>query len=175
MSKRDESIGEATGKSVADEGVGGVESFDFAAWLAGVTPVRRRLTIYGRGDLQAEIDELSQAEALALGAEREALVERLVKLTAELKASAITIEVEGRTSTWVTKMAAELREAGVEGEDIDFALIAAQSVSPRLTVDQVRALRETREAEVLRLANVVADANNRVVTLDPRFLHAASD
>lgn len=174
MSKQiDPSVGEAGGaKGEPDLNH---EEFDLAAWISGVQPVRRRVTIYGRGDLQAQIDELSQAEALALGEEREQLEAELVALTAELRASGVTFEIEGRTSTAVQGVAKALREEGVADEDIDLGLIAAQCVSPAVTLEDLRTLRSVREADVLRLSNVVVDANTRPVTLDPRFLRAASD
>lgn len=177
MSKKnyDPSFGDPIDPSIKNPDALTPEGFDLAAWISGVQPVRRRVTIYGRGDLQAQIDELSQAEALARGAERELLEAELVDLTEQLKASAMVFEIEGRTSTAVMNIAKALREEGVPDEDIDLGLITAQCVNPPITLDQVRALRSKREADVLRLASVVADANNRPVTLDPRFLRAASD
>ncbi|HHU10589.1 MAG TPA: hypothetical protein GXZ60_11330 [Intrasporangiaceae bacterium] len=151
------------------------KGFDLAAWISGVQPVRRRVTVYGRGDLQAEIDELSRAEALARGADRKRLEERLVELTAELQDSGVVFEIEGRTSTAVTTVAKALRDGGVPDEDIDLGLLAAQIVAPQVTLEQLRDLRAKREADVLRLASVAADANSRPVALDPRFLPAASD
>lgn len=151
------------------------ETFDLASWIGGVNPVRRRVTIYGRGDLQAEIDELADAEALARGAERERLDARLVEVTAELKASAMVFEIEGRTSTAVTALAEELKKEGVPDGDLDLGLLAGQIVSPLVTLEQLVVLRSLREADVLRMANVAATANSRPVTLDPRFLPAASD
>ena len=174
MSKQiDPSVGE-TGGAKGEPDLNH-EEFDLAAWISGVQPVRRRVTIYGRGDLQAEIDELSRAEALARGADRERLEGRLVELTAELQGSGVVFEIEGRTSTAVTTVAKALRDGGVPDEDIDLGLLAAQIVSPQVTLEQLRDLRAKREADVLHLASVAADANSRPVALDPRFLPAASD
>lgn len=176
MSKQiDPSVGELTTKDPNTDGSINPDTFDLAGWLAGVQPTRRRVTIYGRGDLQAEIDELSAAEAVARGAEQKRLAVRLAELTAELQASAMTFEIEGRTSTWVAKVADELRKNGVPAEEVDLGLLAAQIVSPAVTIDQIKALREVREADVLRLVDAVVNANSRPVGLDPRFLRGASD
>ena len=67
------------------------------------------------------------------------------------------------------------RDGGVPDEDIDLGLLAAQIVAPQVTLEQLRDLRAKREADVLHLASVAADANSRPVALDPRFLPAASD
>lgn len=34
------------------------ETFDLAAWIAGVTPVQRTVTLYARGDLFADLSAL---------------------------------------------------------------------------------------------------------------------
>ena len=176
MSNQDAAIDEPTAKPVADPAVGDPKSFDLAGWIAGVRPVRRRVPVYGRGDLQAPIDELSAREALATGDRQKTLRQQLEALTDELQESVVVFEIEGRTSTWLAQFHADLKDAGVtDPTEASIRQLAAQIVTPQVTYEDLRALADVRDQEVMRLMSAAGQANSQPVTLDPRFLRGASD
>ena len=151
-------------------------TFDLIGWLAGVQPIRKSVTIYGAGHLQARIDELSEHEASLPAPSPEWGLARaeLVDLTARLQASALVVTVEARTASWVASRAENLKASGLDDDSVNLALIAEQIVSPPMTAQQLRTLRDAREADVARIMNVAVAANTRPIVLDPRFLRGAS-
>lgn len=150
---------------------------DFAAWLAGVTPIRETVTIYADGNAQAEISRLALAEATAPEGEREKIAAELEARYADLIATGMEFVVEGRSSTWVGRFIDKTKEDGVtEPLEATLRQIAAQIVSPPgVTHEAIKALSDGgREADVNRLAEAVLKANEGALRIDPRFLPKAS-
>lgn len=152
------------------------EKFDFAAWVAGATPIRKSVTIYADGQVQAEIDVLKQREAmLPAGDERESVRAHLVELYRRVQASAATFVLEGRTSEWVQQKAKELKKADIPDDIAGLHIAAAQIISPDgVTADGLHALAQVNEQAVNELMRAAVEVNTRPIGLDPRFLPGAS-
>lgn len=152
------------------------ESFDFVAWLAGATPIRKSVTIYADGAAQAKVDQLLHREAmLPAGTERDAVRRELVDLHRRIEHSAATFVIEGRTSDWISATAKALKKDKVPDDMAGLHLTAAQIVSPEgVTAEGLQKLSQVNEPAVNQIMRAAIDANTRPIGLDPRFLPAAS-
>lgn len=160
------------------------KKFNFAAWLHGVTPIRETVTIFADGHAQAEISRLAYLEAIAPDdngthsepSERQKIVNRLRDLYAAVIDSGMDFVIEGRNSTWVSTFAEQAKADGITDPlEVTLRQIAAQIVSPEgVSYDGLKALHESREQEVNRLAEAVLKANSESLRVDPRFLPTAS-
>lgn len=105
-------------------------SADLTAFLAGIRPIRRAVTLYARGDLLAEVEVL-QAKLSTLGPrEHQETLDKIAQLQAEMDASAIDVVVEGRSESWRQDQLEKLRAKGLSDFEIGCALTCAQIVSP---------------------------------------------
>lgn len=148
------------------------ETFDLSAWVRGVQPTRRSVIVYQRPDLLAEIDTLTAREAVAPKGEREGLAERAADVTQQLRESAVTFVVEGRTSAWVKEFTAENRDQDATNETL--RQLAAQIVEPSgVTFEMVRALADVTEPQVVKLVEAMLAANSSAPRIDPRFSRAS--
>lgn len=89
------------------------EDFDLDAWMSGVRSTVRSVTIYQRGDLLAEIEDIERRLQLAEapdaaefgieddGGGPEALNDRLDALYRTLLDSGVTFKVEARSNDWL--------------------------------------------------------------------------
>lgn len=152
------------------------EKFDFSAWLDGITPVRRSVTVYGDGHAQAEIDELARREAtLPAGEERGHVRARLTELTQQIADSAVIFVIEGRTQDWVSQQVEALKRDKVPDDIAGLHITAAQIVSPEgVTADGLHRIAQINEPAVNEIMRAAIDANTRPIGLDPRFLPSAS-
>lgn len=179
----DESLNEPTTKREDDESLAGPTvdtvfgkaSFDFGKWVRGVLPTRRSVVVYQRPDLLARIDELAAREAVARGEDRQRLAEEATDLTDELRESAVTFVVEGRTSAWVMEQEKRAKSDGLtDPTDILLSQLAAQIVEPAgVTFDHLKALAEVTEPQVVRLVEAMTTANSSAPQINPRFSRAS--
>jgi hypothetical protein len=146
--------------------------FDVDAWLTGATLPERTVTIYGDGkgyaDLQEAIADFDRARAdeanvaeedagLNDGAATRRLAERVEQLRDQIEASKRTFRFRAIVST-------ESEEIGKahKGDDdaITYATIAKQSVRPKLTPEQVKAMRgKIGEGQFQKLMTAAAEAS----------------
>lgn len=135
--------------------------FDFDAWLSGASRPTRSVKMYQRGDLLAERDELVRqielAEQLSGGevveesltdthtfSDSEPLRERYAELLEEFHNSALEVRVTSLDRDERNAVLTEAIEAGVARTDereFTLWLLAAGIQSPRVNVDQLRAMR----------------------------------
>lgn len=142
------------------------ETFDLAAWIAGVTPVQRTVTLYARGDLFADLSALEnrydEAKRAANVDDMRVLKEQMREVAARIKASALDITVQGRSADWVQRFRADLKERGVDGDQATLEQLAAQITAPEgLTVAMLDTLRDRIEPQVVALVQAVATVNTQ--------------
>lgn len=142
------------------------ETFDLAAWIAGVTPVQRTVTIYSRGDLFADLSALEtrydEAKRAANVDDMRALKEQMREVAAQIKASALDITVQGRSADWVQRFRKDMDERGIDGDQATLEQLAAQITAPEgLTVDMLATLRDRIEPQVVALVQAVATVNTQ--------------
>jgi len=142
------------------------KTFDFAAFVAGMRPVRRAVTIYARGDLAAERDllvsRLREAEdAQAPAKVRAELKKQLKAVTDEISSQAIDLVIEGRTDEWKKRLNAALVEDGVTDVTVRTSyIIAEQVVQPEgVTGELLEQIRKVSEPQWSRMTFTAADAN----------------
>ena len=143
------------------------KTFDFAAFVAGIRPTRRAVTIYSRGDLAAERDLLAariseSQDAQRPAKERTAMQKRLKEITEEITASAIDVVVEGRSSEWVSKLNQALVKDGVDDGVVRSShIIAEQVVQPEgVTAELLEQIRKVSEPQWVALSQATTSANN---------------
>lgn len=142
------------------------ETFDLAAWIAGVTPVQRTITIYARGDLFADLSALEnrydEAKRAANVDDMRVLKEQMREVAARIKASALDITVQGRSADWVQRFRKDCEDRGVDGDQATLEQLAAQITAPEgLTVDMLATLRDRIEPQVVALVQAVATVNTQ--------------
>ena len=142
------------------------ETFDLAAWIAGVTPVQRTITIYARGDLFADLSALEtrydEAKRAANVDDMRALKEKMREVADKIRASALDITVQGRSADWVQRFRKDCEDRGVDGDQATLEQLAAQITAPEgLTVDMLATLRDRIEPQVVALVQAVATVNTQ--------------
>lgn len=122
--------------------------FDIDAWLDEAAPPQRSVTVYGRGDLVAQLQDLADTETLPgdvrLGGDpRQAEIDALRN---QIEASALTVHVRGLLDQ-EQQQALDASTTG-EGPDrkvddfaYDLALFALAAVEPTFTSAQSERLR----------------------------------
>lgn len=163
----EESIGETSVKTQTEDALDAT-TFDVAAWVAGVKPVRRATTVYGRVDLLADMDLLHEQINAAKIEEDYARVTELrrkcEKVAETIQASAVDIVVEGWGADRLKQFHDQLKEVDVEREDAYLMQIAAQIVEPvGFTADLVRQLFEVSPQQGNQIFGIVSQANNAKV------------
>lgn len=158
------------------------EEFDLDAWIAGAKLPERIVTVYGRGDLVAEAEHLRTQVAGSRSEPREdgrlngrvaALERELATLQDQFEASRLEIRVRALPLEEYRGAVAHLGKDATD-EDATYAYFAAQVVSPRMTAEQVKLLRD-RIGEGQWMALI--EAANSVMTdrrLDVPFSSATS-
>ena len=146
------------------------ETFDLAAWIAGVTPVQRTVTLYARGDLFADLSALEnrydEAKRASNVDDMRALKEQMRDVAARIKASALDITVQGRSADWVQRFRKDCEDRGVDGDQATLEQLAAQITAPEgLTVDMLATLRDRIEPQVVALVQAVATVNTMKPTI----------
>lgn len=162
--------------------------FDLKAWVAGVHPNVKTVPVYARPDLEDEVamlrdrlakmpDEGPQAERGINDEGPGALRTRIETLTAELEASRVDFRVEGRSTTRRKAVADALKEQGVDegSEDFTLHLLAEQIIHPPgVTFDDLKAMTEAIEPQVVKLIAAAHDVNTRTPRVDVPFSRGSS-
>lgn len=142
------------------------ETFDLAAWIAGVTPVQRTVTLYARGDLFADLSALEsrydEAKRAANVDDMRALKEQMREVADQIRASALDVTVQGRSVDWVQRFRKDMEERGLDSDRATLEQLAAQITAPEgLTVDMLATLRDRIEPQVVALVQAVAAVNTQ--------------
>lgn len=160
--------------------------FDLSAWVRGVHRNVKTVRVYGRPDIEDDIARLRDQLAGMRddGGERgmdeasPATVRAQIEtLTRELEASAVNFKVEGRSSTYLKGLEAELEKKGVNRESPDFVLhlTVDQVIEPSgLTFDDLKILADTIEPQVMKVIGACFDVNSKAPRVDPPFSPASS-
>jgi acylphosphatase len=110
------------------------QSFDLAAWIEGVNPVRHAVTIYQRGDLVADLDvvkaRLNNAKLAKNSKEIAALTKQARGIVEIIEQSSLDVVVEGWSEDRVKAFREPLKEQGLSDEEVTVRQVAAQVVSP---------------------------------------------
>ena len=112
-----------------------VASFDLAAWVQGMTPVRRSVTIYGdmSGNADIGILEARIREARLAGADTKeirALETNTRAVAKHVADSALDFVFEGRSADWIRRATKDAQEAGTEDAEILYRVMCGQIVEP---------------------------------------------
>lgn len=127
------------------------EGFDVDAWLDTAAPPTRSVTVYGRGDLVARLQDLTAQAAEAPGDRRlggNPVAAEIADLEQQIEGSALVLHVRGlleREQRDAVDQATETSEAGEKNLDIylaDAVMLSAVAVKPILTVEQAGRLRD---------------------------------
>jgi hypothetical protein len=125
-------------------------TFDVDAWLDEAAPPTRSVTVYGRGDLVARLQDLAAAAPEALSDPRlagSAPSAEAEALRAKIEASALTLHVRGlldrEQQALLESVTTEVdAKRTVDESRYEVLLVAAAAVYPWLSEDQVTRLRE---------------------------------
>lgn len=156
------------------------DGFDFDSWLSTAKPPERSVTVYGRADLVAELEELEEqlqsANQSALNDDRlnggntpKAVAARISAVQGEMKSSAVTFRFRALSKATTKgfyddapKVKDEDGEAGPDMEWVATRWVAAASVQPKVTVAQVEQLREhIGEGQFVALWEAAFSATNQ--------------
>lgn len=142
------------------------ETFDLAAWIAGVTPVQRTVTLYARGDLFADLSAIEtrydEAKRAANVDDMRALKAQMREVADKIRTSSLDVTVQGRSADWVQRFRKDMDERGVDGDQATLEQLAAQITAPEgLTVDMLATLRDRIEPQVVALVQAVATVNTQ--------------
>lgn len=157
-------------------------TFDIAAFVAGVKPTRRAVTIYARGDLKAALDRLSddidKAEKAGRTDEAAELRRDAAAVVEEMSAPGAVVDVivEGRSDDWVSRFDAELDAQKITDETERIVRrVAAQIVEPAgFTYELLEQLRQVSEPQVKKIVVAAQMANVQPAGVDASFLRNAS-
>ena len=135
-----------------------------------VTPVRRTVTLYARGDLFADLSALEtrydEAKRAANVEDMRGIKEQIREVADQIRASALDITVQGRSADWVQRFRADLKERGVDGDQATLEQLAAQITAPEgFTVDMLVTLRDRIEPQVVALVQAAATVNTMKPTI----------
>ena len=140
------------------------QTFGRAAWIAGVTPVQRTVTLYARGDLFADLSALEtrydEAKRAANVDDMRDIKAQMREVADQIRASALDITVQGRSAEWVQRFRKDMDERGIDGDQATLEQLAAQITAPEgLTVNMLATLRDRIEPQVVALVQAVATVN----------------
>ena len=137
MALEDEMTMDEVTAPVVDEAVLAEKAagFDLEAWVQGMTPVRRSVTIYGdmSGNADIGILEARIREARLAGADTKeirALETNKRAVAKHVADSALDFVFEGRSADWIRRATKDAQEAGVEDAEILYRVMCGQIVEP---------------------------------------------
>lgn len=142
------------------------ETFDLAAWIAGVTPVQRTVTLYARGDLFADLSALEtrydEAKRSVNVDDMRALKEQMREVADQIRASALDITVQGRSAEWVQRFRKDCEDRGLDGDETTLEQLSSQITAPEgITPAMLATLRERIEPQVVALLQAAAAVNTQ--------------
>ena len=154
------------------------EGFDLASWIAGFQPTRKACILYGRTDLMARLDRLTEEASLPglpEGRKREILAEAEQAL-ATLKESGVEFVVQTMD---VHRQKALLEELGHEKDrpvthEMECAFIAAHIVEPEgVTGRDIEALYAASSQQVEKLSRCIRKVDTVEPTITAPFSSAS--
>lgn len=142
------------------------ETFDLAAWIAGVTPVERTVTLYAHGHLFAVLSaleaEYNEAKAAVNVDEMRDAKDKMRTVANQIRASALDITVQGRSADWVQRFRTSCEERGLDSDETTLEQLAAQIIAPEgVTPAMLATLRDRVEPQVVALLQAVAAVNTQ--------------
>lgn len=142
------------------------ETFDLAAWIAGVTPVERTVTLYAHGHLFAVLSaleaEYNEAKAAVNVDDMRAAKDKMRTVANQIRASALDITVQGRSADWVQRFRNSCEERGLDSDETTLEQLAAQIIVPEgITPAMLATLRDRVEPQVVALLQAVAAVNTQ--------------
>jgi hypothetical protein len=154
------------------------QDFDLAAFLGGVRPTRRSVQLHAHGHLIARLEQIAaQIDAAPQGADVDALIDEFEETKTRFKAG-VWFTVEKRSSEWVDHFRAEQHkqmghrkaknddgdEAWSQADELTVSLhqLAAQTVEPKVTYEQLRQLLDDNEGELNKLMLCMINVNTRL-------------
>lgn len=167
------------------------EDYDFLAFVKGVRPTRRAVTIYQRNDVREMVDVLEEKIKVAKKAGEDTTEdeELLAEAAAEILGSGRRVVVEARSSDWVQQFRKDMKARGVDPfskkasdearrmmmEKYINEFIAAHIVHPTqgISAAAVAALAKGNEQEAEKLHQAVRSADGER-GVSPDFLRAHS-
>lgn len=143
-----------------------IADFDLSAWIAGMTRVRRAVTIFKDLGANAEIDVLRQriATAKLAGDNPDTIAELendMRDVINAIRESALEIVVEGRTAEWLARANDKLKNEGIEDEtERAYHIIADAIVIPEgFTPEMVKTIHECSPAQYQAIVTAFNEAN----------------
>jgi hypothetical protein len=142
------------------------ETFDLAAWIAGVTPVERTVTVYAHGHLFAVLSaleaEYNEAKAAVNVDDMRDAKDKMRTVANQIRASALDITVQGRSADWVQRFRKDCEDRGLDGDETTLEQLAAQIIAPEgITPAMLATLRARIEPQVVALLQAVAAVNTQ--------------
>jgi hypothetical protein len=157
-------------------------NFDLEAWLSGARPPERAVTVYGRADLVATLEELEAEYDAArttdrrLGGPADDLRRRIREVREELESSRLTIRVRSLDRDTQNEHVERFQSTeGITEADMAVVQIAAAAVAPRMTEEQaVRLMDRIGWGQFRSLADAVFRVSTDKTVTVP-FSRAASE
>lgn len=142
------------------------ETFDLAAWIEGVTPVERTVTVYAHGHLFAVLSaleaEYNEAKAAVNVDDMRDAKDKMRTVANQIRASALDITVQGRSADWVQRFRKDCEDRGLDGDETTLEQLAAQIIAPEgITPSMLATLRDRIEPQVVALLQAVAAVNTQ--------------
>lgn len=146
------------------------ETFDLAAWIAGVTPVERTVTVYAHGHLFAVLSalesEYNEAKAAVNVDDMRDAKDKMRTVANQIRASALDITVQGRSADWVQRFRKDAEERGLDSDETTLEQLAAQIIAPEgITPAMLATLRDRVEPQVVALLQAVATVNTQAPSI----------
>ena len=143
-------------------------------FLAGATPLRQTVIIYGDLVLHARISELAKLEPKLPPKEARLAKAEATQLTTRLLESAMPVVIGAKDSEWVANFRSDLERKKVK-DDVEVGLrqLAAQIVEPEgITVEWMREVIKVQEtdSQISKMLATMFELNERVPIVNPRFL-----
>lgn len=131
-----------------------VDGFDFGAWLSGAKKPERSVTVYGRADLVAELEELEEQlqaarnnpvhdDRLASTGTPQAIASKIARLQEQMRDSAHTFRfraLDQATVRGIYAAAPQNEDGEYDADHVQAEWVAAACVAPAITPEQARQL-----------------------------------
>jgi len=161
-------------------------TFDLNAWIGGVTPTVRAVTLYQRTDLLGEVDALQRELRIAESIPDEdrgmtdegpeTIRRRLEQVAREFEASALTVKVQGRSDPHREQITKRLKKQGIDDpREVNLHQLADAVVEPAgMTVEFLRHLGDVAEAQLKLLFAAASLASFEAPRVDVPFSSRSS-
>lgn len=146
---------------------------DVTAFIAGILPIRRAVTIYARGDLLATLDVLAEriSKNKLSGENVEYLEGKAAEIVEEIQSNCLNFVVEGRSGEWVKEFFTRMKEQGISETDSTIMQVAEQIVEPAgVTYELLKQIIDKAGVQAAKLSYAVIAANSGEVEIPAPFL-----